>query len=107
MLVQPRSWLSPRDTRGSSGARLRLTAAHDEWNHVGIALAAIEQGYFAEEGLPDVELITFQENPELDALLERYFVTIPLRERNVILGQIMHHFTDQVVFMGLFYNMEP
>lgn len=46
-------------------------------------------------------------NSELDTLLERYFVTIPLGERNRILAQIMRHFTENVVLMGLFYTMEP
>jgi ABC-type nitrate/sulfonate/bicarbonate transport system substrate-binding protein len=36
-----------------------LSAAHDEWNHVGFALAAMEKGFLAEEGFNDVELITF------------------------------------------------
>lgn len=58
MLMQPRVWM-----RGADGAgrypRLRLSAAHDEWNHVGFALAAMERGFLAEEGFGDVELITF------------------------------------------------
>jgi ABC-type nitrate/sulfonate/bicarbonate transport system substrate-binding protein len=50
----------PKD--GRSARRLRACAAHDEWNHVGIGLAAMEQGFFAEEGLTDVELVTFPED---------------------------------------------
>ena len=68
MLVQPRVWLNGTQTRGS-GPRVRLSAAHDEWNHVGIALAAIEKGFFADEGLPDVELVTFPEDS--GALVDR------------------------------------
>src|SRR5437867_99565 len=67
MLKSVRAWVSGS---GTSERRLRLSAAHDEWNHVGIALAAIDQGYFAEEGLPDVELITFPED-ETGELLDR------------------------------------
>ena len=66
MLVNARSWLSGA---GRSGRRLRLSAAHDEWNHVGIALAGIDRGFFADEGLTDVELITFTGDSE--ALLDR------------------------------------
>ncbi len=66
MLVNARSWLSGQ--RGS-GRRLRLSAAHDEWNHVGIALAGMDQGFFADEGITDVELITF--SGDSDALLDR------------------------------------
>ena len=30
-------------------------------------------------------------NPDYDALLERYSATIPHRERNQVLGEIIHH----------------
>lgn len=62
MLIQPRVWISRGQRRDGALPRLRLSAAHDEWNHVGIALAAMELGLFAEEGLDDVELITFPED---------------------------------------------
>jgi hypothetical protein len=57
MILQPKVWMTI--SRGEHGRRLRLSAAHNEWNHVGIALLAMEEGFFAEEGLTDVELITF------------------------------------------------
>ncbi|MEA2638664.1 MAG: NMT1-like family, partial [Chloroflexota bacterium] len=66
MLVNTRSWLSGHS---GDGRRVRLSAAHDEWNHVGIALAGIDQGFFAEEGLADIELVTFP--GEAEALLDR------------------------------------
>jgi peptide/nickel transport system substrate-binding protein len=43
-------------------------------------------------------------NPELDALIDRYYVTIPWQERMQVLGQIVHHFSDRLVVMGLFFN---
>jgi peptide/nickel transport system substrate-binding protein len=46
-------------------------------------------------------------SPELDSLLDRYFGTIPIRARNDALSQIMRHLSENVVQMGLFYNMEP
>jgi ABC-type nitrate/sulfonate/bicarbonate transport system substrate-binding protein len=82
MLVQPRVWLSGQDANRGSGPRLRLSAAHDEWNHVGIALAAIEQGFFAEEGLSDVELVTFPEDS--GALLDREAYQVDLIARGVV-----------------------
>lgn len=51
--------------------------------------------------------ITNYVNPEWDALLDRYFTTIPLRERYEVLGQIVRHATDQVVHLGLMYDLEP
>ena len=81
MLLQPRTWLATKGDASSSRHRLRLSAAHDEWNHVGIALTAIEQGFFAEEGLPDVELITF---PEASGeLLDREAYQVDLLARGV------------------------
>ena len=59
MILQPKVWLSV--SKGGRGRRLRLSAAHNEWSHVGIALVAMEEGFFAREGLTDVELISFEE----------------------------------------------
>jgi ABC-type nitrate/sulfonate/bicarbonate transport system substrate-binding protein len=82
MLVQPRVWLSGRDANSGSERRLRLSAAHDEWNHVGIALAAIDQGFFADEGIPDVELVTFPESS--GTLLDREAFQVDLIARGVV-----------------------
>ncbi len=43
-------------------------------------------------------------NPEMDALIDRYFLTIPAPERTQILAQIVHHMTDQLVLMGIVYD---
>ena len=45
-------------------------------------------------------------NADFDALLGRYFTTIPTRERAAIFGDIVHHMTDQVLVLGLFYDMD-
>jgi ABC-type transport system substrate-binding protein len=44
---------------------------------------------------------------ELDALLNRFFTTIPWDERVEAAGQIVRHMTEQVVWLGLFYRVEP
>ncbi len=43
-------------------------------------------------------------NPEMDALLERYFVTIARTDRAEIGRQIVRHMTSQVVPLPLFYD---
>ncbi len=43
-------------------------------------------------------------NAEFDQLLDRFLTTIPRAERVQILGQIVHHMTDQVIPLGLFYD---
>ncbi|MPZ14896.1 MAG: hypothetical protein GEU73_10830 [Chloroflexi bacterium] len=59
-LFQTRSWLQAIPDPDTS--RVRLSAAHDEWNHVCIALAALTEGFFAQEGLRNVELVTLPED---------------------------------------------
>jgi peptide/nickel transport system substrate-binding protein len=47
------------------------------------------------------------QNAELDGLIDRFYVTIPRAERNQALAGIMHHMTDQVVPLGIYYNVDP
>jgi peptide/nickel transport system substrate-binding protein len=46
-------------------------------------------------------------NPELDALSDRYLVTIPIAERNQVLGQIVQYLTERVIIMYLFFERAP
>jgi peptide/nickel transport system substrate-binding protein len=46
-------------------------------------------------------------NAELDALIDRYLTTILERERTQVIGQIVHHLTDQLNVMGMFYDGQP
>jgi len=46
-------------------------------------------------------------NPDYDRLVDRFFVTIPIADRNHVLAQIIQHQTDQAILAGLFYNVEP
>jgi ABC-type transport system substrate-binding protein len=46
-------------------------------------------------------------NPELDALIDRFYVTIPRQERAQVLAQMMRHTTENVVPVGIYYNTEP
>jgi peptide/nickel transport system substrate-binding protein len=45
-------------------------------------------------------------NPALDALIDRFWVTIPWNERIQVTSQILHHMTDQLPVMPLFYDMD-
>ncbi|MPZ15753.1 MAG: hypothetical protein GEU73_15250 [Chloroflexi bacterium] len=45
--------------------------------------------------------------PEFDALIEKLFATIPRQERVQVLGQVVHHISDQLNVMGLYYGVEP
>jgi peptide/nickel transport system substrate-binding protein len=46
-------------------------------------------------------------NPEMDALLDRYFATVPKAERNRYLAQIVHHVSDQAVVLPLAWRADP
>lgn len=46
-------------------------------------------------------------SPELDGLIDRFLVTIPIQERVAVGARIIHHMTDQLVEMSLFYDTEP
>jgi len=43
-------------------------------------------------------------NPELDALVDRFFATVPRRERLQVAGQILRHTTEQLAVMPLFWD---
>ena len=44
-------------------------------------------------------------NAELDAVIDRFFVTVPPHERIELLKQVAHHVTDQVVVMTLYHTV--
>jgi len=46
-------------------------------------------------------------SPELDALIDRFYITISRQERTQVLAQMMRHTTEQVVPVGIYYNTEP
>jgi ABC-type oligopeptide transport system substrate-binding subunit len=47
------------------------------------------------------------QNPAYDALVERYERTIPRAERMRLLGDMVHHATDQLLLLSLFHEPEP
>lgn len=46
-------------------------------------------------------------NPEFDALVDKFFMTIPRPERMEVMGQIIRHISDQLVIVGILYNTSP
>ncbi len=52
--------------------RIRISSAHHEWNHVVVPLIALAKGFFADEGLEDLELVTMEsEDASIEALTYR------------------------------------
>jgi len=46
-------------------------------------------------------------NAEYDAMIDKFFTTVPKAERLQALGWILHHISDQVIIMPMFYNTAP
>jgi peptide/nickel transport system substrate-binding protein len=46
-------------------------------------------------------------NPELDALIDEFFRTIPKAERTRALGRIMRHTTEQLPSFGVYHDVQP
>jgi ABC-type transport system substrate-binding protein len=46
-------------------------------------------------------------NRELDGLIDRYFTTIPITEHMEAARAVVRHVTDQVAWMGLYYQTDP
>jgi len=46
-------------------------------------------------------------NSELDSLIDRYYLTVPKRERFESLGGVIRHITEHVVAVGVFYTVIP
>jgi hypothetical protein len=46
-------------------------------------------------------------NPQLDALIERQRVTIPINERLNVTREIIHHMAENLSNMGFFFDVEP
>lgn len=46
-------------------------------------------------------------NPQFDALIERFHVTVPMQERIQVLGDLIYHIADQLPQLPLFYDAEP
>lgn len=82
MILQPKVWLNLSGDNRNPRVRLRISAAHNEWNHVAIALIAMEEGYFGAEGLSEVELIAFPESA--GELLDREAVQVELLAQGVV-----------------------
>ncbi len=45
--------------------------------------------------------------PEFEELLSSYFVTIPKGDRGGLVSRIVHHLTDELIWMSLYYRVEP
>jgi peptide/nickel transport system substrate-binding protein len=45
-------------------------------------------------------------SPELDGLIDRLIVTVPVSERNQVIGGILNHMSGNLIGMGIFYSAD-
>jgi peptide/nickel transport system substrate-binding protein len=78
---------------------------------IGLQSNAIRRLHGSEASLPENNYRgnnrTRYMNPEFDAMVDRFFATVPRAERVAIVRDIVRHLSDQVVPMGLLYVAEP
>ena len=46
-------------------------------------------------------------NPEHDAMIARFLSTIPNDERTRVAGDLLHHLSDEVLYMGIYFIARP
>jgi ABC-type transport system substrate-binding protein len=89
----------------------RATRPGFELTRRGTNLAQLADFHGRVTPLPETRFVgnnvSRYQNPEWDALIDRYFVTVPIRERTQVAGQIMRHVSDQLNMMHIFYDSEP
>jgi len=77
----------------------------------GADVANLSRFYSSQAPLPENNYIGNNAarfmSKDFDALLDRYYVTIPLAERISVVGQIVHAISDELMVMPLFYGAEP
>jgi peptide/nickel transport system substrate-binding protein len=50
---------------------------------------------------------TRYQNPSFDALIEKYLTTIPKKERNDTVGEIVNYMSGQVLVLGIYWALDP
>ncbi len=78
---------------------------------IGVSPDSVRRYHSGSTPLPENRFQVTGNNPryrnaELDGLIEQYVVTIPRSDRMRLLSQIVHHLSDQIPSMGLFYVVD-
>ena len=78
---------------------------------IGVSPDVVRRYHSSLIALPENRFQVTGNNPryrsaDLDSLIDRYVVTIPHGERMAALGQIVHHLSDQIPSLGLFYVVD-
>ena len=60
-----------------------------------------------EDLLSPLETYSFSDLITIQTLIDRFFATVPMADRMQLASQIVHHVTDHLVFLPLFYDQSP
>lgn len=78
---------------------------------VGYGADGVNSLLSTEARLPEKNYVggnyTRYSNPEVDALVNRYFTTIPLAERMQVLGELVNRMTDELIYFPLYWRVTP
>lgn len=100
-LVVPNQLIPDREYRAQFPAFEMLASGP------GVEAARVRQWHSSSVPLPENRFVGTNRgryrNAELDSIIERYVVAIPRAERLALLGDLLHHQTDQVTLMTTFY----
>jgi len=97
--VVPNQRVADREYRNTRPAFEVLSSSAGSFSSFHTSQIALPENNFVGNNRPRYS------DAELDSMIDRYFRTIPRGERVEILKRIVHQLTDQVVAMGLFYNI--
>ena len=91
---------------------IRYRATYPSFEQAGVPKGLANLTFYTKTpALPENNFIggyhTRYKNAELEALIDRYYVTIPFAERVQLLGNIIRIATDQLIVAGLFYEPQP
>jgi ABC-type transport system substrate-binding protein len=78
----------------------------------GIGVRDVRRFHGAQSPLPENRFTSTgnyarYQNPDLDALIDRYAMTIPRAERMGVLGGIVQHLTENLPYFAVVYGLVP
>jgi ABC-type transport system substrate-binding protein len=77
----------------------RQPNSYEELKRLRIAQVPLPENQYSGQNAPRYI------NQDLNDAIERFFVTLPRPDRMAVLRQIVHHYSDQLVYTPLFYNV--
>lgn len=96
----------------ASDAEYRATFPGFDVKRQGATMSAITTGHSRGIALPQNNYLASGNNsrytrPDMDALIDKYFTTVPWEQRMDLGRQIIHRLSDEVAWIGLYHLIAP